>query len=98
MKNPLTPGGIEPVTFQFVAQHLNHCATAVPPYIYVYIYIYRHTHSYTAFVIEKAILNETATTECVLYCLAAKFSMCVWADTPDLLIKRSFYEHSEDKA
>ena len=30
MKNPPTPGGIEPATFRFVAQHLNHCATAVP--------------------------------------------------------------------
>ena len=28
-KNPLTPAGIEPATFRFVAQHLNHCATAV---------------------------------------------------------------------
>ena len=28
MKNPLTPAGIEPETFHFVAQHLNHCATA----------------------------------------------------------------------
>ena len=30
MKNPLTPAGIEPATFRFVAQHLKHCATAVP--------------------------------------------------------------------
>jgi len=30
MKNPLTPAGIESVTFRFVAQHINHCATAVP--------------------------------------------------------------------
>ena len=30
MKNPLTPAGIEPATFQFVPQHLNYCATAVP--------------------------------------------------------------------
>ena len=30
MKNPLTPAGIEPATFRFVAQHLNHGATAVP--------------------------------------------------------------------
>jgi len=30
MKNPLTPAGIEPTTFRFVAQHLTHCATAVP--------------------------------------------------------------------
>jgi len=28
MKNPLTPAGIESATFRFVAQHLNHCATA----------------------------------------------------------------------
>ena len=26
----MTPAGIEPETFRFVAQHLNHCATAVP--------------------------------------------------------------------
>ena len=30
MKNQLTPARIEPATFRFVAQHLNHCATAVP--------------------------------------------------------------------
>ena len=30
MKNPLTPAGIEPVTFRFVAQHLNRCATRSP--------------------------------------------------------------------
>ena len=30
MKNPLTPAGIEPATFRFVAQYLNHCDTAVP--------------------------------------------------------------------
>jgi hypothetical protein len=29
-KNSLTPAGIEPATFRTVAQHLNHCATAVP--------------------------------------------------------------------
>ena len=31
-KFPVTPSGIEPATFRFVAQHLNHCATAVPTY------------------------------------------------------------------
>ena len=30
MKNPMTPAGIEPATLRFVAQHLNHCATAGP--------------------------------------------------------------------
>ena len=29
----MTPAGIEPATFRFVAQHLNRCATAVPIYI-----------------------------------------------------------------
>jgi len=29
-KIPMTPAGIKPVTYRFVAQHLNHCATAVP--------------------------------------------------------------------
>ena len=29
MKNPLTLAGIEPATFRFLVQHLNHCATAV---------------------------------------------------------------------
>jgi len=29
-KNPMTLARIEPATFRFVAQHINHCATAVP--------------------------------------------------------------------
>jgi hypothetical protein len=29
-KNSMTPSGIEPATFWFVAQYLNHCAAAVP--------------------------------------------------------------------
>jgi hypothetical protein len=29
-KNPITPSGIDPATFWFVAQCLNHCATACP--------------------------------------------------------------------
>jgi len=40
MKNPLTPAGIEPATFRFVAQHLNHCATVVPIHYLVDCTIY----------------------------------------------------------
>ena len=29
-KIPMTPSGIKPATFRFVAQHLNHCATTIP--------------------------------------------------------------------
>ena len=36
-KIPMTPTGIEPATLRFVAQHLNHCATAVPLNVPLYI-------------------------------------------------------------
>ena len=32
----MTPAGIEPATFRFVAQHLNHSVTAVPNLRYVF--------------------------------------------------------------
>jgi len=35
MKNPLKPAGIEQAAFRFVAQHLNHCATAVFEYVII---------------------------------------------------------------
>ena len=36
----MTPAGIEPATFRFVVQHLNHCATAVPIYsTYLCLYL-----------------------------------------------------------
>jgi len=40
MKNPLTPFAIEPATYRFVAQHLNHWATAVSSQqIYLIIFL-----------------------------------------------------------
>ena len=38
MKIPLTPAGIEPATFRFVAQHLNHCVTAVLSYYAIMVH------------------------------------------------------------
>jgi len=41
----MTPNGIEPATFRFVAQHLNHCVTAVPTSRYVALLIFDHIHN-----------------------------------------------------
>ena len=38
----MTPSGIEPATFRFVAQHLNHCANAVPRGEAIIITYYEH--------------------------------------------------------
>jgi len=38
-KITMTPAGIEPVTFRFVARHLNHCATAVPRKLHAFFFI-----------------------------------------------------------
>jgi len=37
-KIPMTPTGIEPATFRFVAQRLNHCATVVPQTVLITLY------------------------------------------------------------
>jgi len=42
MKFLLMPAGIEQATFRLLAQHLNHCVTAVPPCVYVCI-LYKNT-------------------------------------------------------
>ena len=47
MKNPLTPAGIEPATVRFVAQHLNHCVTAVPNITSLSHEIITRTHTRT---------------------------------------------------
>jgi len=38
----MTPAGIEPATLRFVAQHLNHCATALYVGSFIYLFIYLH--------------------------------------------------------
>jgi len=66
MKNPLTPAGIEPATFRFVAQHLSHCATAVP-FLDMYCTDFIDTHALfvsTAYKIQNS----------VQYCRGVRFN------------------------
>ena len=41
----MTPAGIEPATFRFVAQHLNHRATAIPVLLHSSVYLIMRTAS-----------------------------------------------------
>jgi hypothetical protein len=45
MKNSMTPSGIEPAIFWFVAQYLNHCATAVPVFCRYLLQIHSSTRT-----------------------------------------------------
>ena len=58
MKNPMTPSGIEPATFRFEAQYLNHCATAVPPMVITIILYYNviRPPSYTRSVVDRNVV------------------------------------------
>jgi len=43
-KDYVTSSGIEPATFRFVAQHLNHCPTAIPGFFGTGVYSSREMH------------------------------------------------------
>jgi len=85
-KIPTTPSGIEPATFRFVAQHLNHCATAVPSINITYVYYAPHLRVWS---FEIPILYSSGC--CPLYsckqragpkrfadCTIKKYHSCVW--------------------
>jgi hypothetical protein len=40
----MTPSGIEPATFRFVEQYLNHCATVVPYTVILVLPLYLSVH------------------------------------------------------
>ena len=42
----MTPSGIEPATFRFVSQHLNHCATSVPLICFDFIEMWNKKKTY----------------------------------------------------
>ena len=52
----MTPARIAPATFRFVAQHLNHCATAVPQK-YEVQKINSHTEEPVGFVVDILVVN-----------------------------------------
>jgi len=62
MQDPLTPAGIEPATFRFVAQRLNHFATAVPTAYFVQVInltvaIFRDTRGNWQHVVSTAVVS-----------------------------------------
>ena len=55
----MTPAGIEPATFRFVAQHLNHCATVAPSFVESGVVCFGRVHI-TAVNIQVACCSETS--------------------------------------
>ena len=76
-KIPMTPSGIEPATFRFVAQHFIHCATAVPNHI-IFTYITLDS-SKPVKVMYKIIVVEFQWSVCVCVCVCVVlcFISCV---------------------
>ena len=73
----MTPAGIEPATFQFLAQHLNHCATMVPslhkckPQIYILVNVPNTKHQWsTAFTHSLDILIDNSSSGLFRSCYA----------------------------
>jgi len=52
----MTPSGIEPATFRFVTQHLNHCAAAVPMFNYNQSYFHVFTSKVTNVKLSRAFI------------------------------------------
>jgi hypothetical protein len=66
-KSPMTPSGIEPATFRFVAQYLNHCATAVPVHtVYTYVNNQKRGFPTVYYNGSSAETNEIQNSDCLL--------------------------------
>jgi len=74
-KNPPTPAGIEPATFRFVARHINHCATAVPPVVGKSLYCPGYTGPvYVPYPCFKVYLHLCSKPGCI-FCLLHKHNV-----------------------
>jgi hypothetical protein len=74
----MTPSGIEPATFRFVAQYLNYCATISVPYIYIhtlyiYTYMYTYIHIYTSYIFYGR------TGDCRAGCVIWRYASTMWS-------------------
>jgi len=82
----MTPGGIEPATFRFVAQHLNHWATAVPKYIHISL-----LHGILFYFLLKILWLVKTSVHCLI--LIKKFQ---WRQTLGFYLKLNFHDLCTD--
>ena len=54
----MIPAGIEPATFRFVVQHLNHCATASPVRVYARVCVCVCMYTYIYYKVHFCVINE----------------------------------------
>jgi hypothetical protein len=85
----MTPSGIEPATFRFVAQYLNHCDTISGPHMHVCMYVC--TYVYVLF-------NYVCMCVCVMryVCIYVSIYVCMYAcihihDFGTILAKNIYY-------
>ena len=76
-KIPMTPAGIEPATFRFVAQRLKHCATAVPhSKVYYTQYVLHAIYTIHNMYYTQYVLHTIFTTHNMYYTQYVLYTIC----------------------
>jgi len=73
-KIPMTPSGIELVTFRFVSQHLKHCTTAVPALYNTWLKLQKWFVLSCPLIWTWSVLWQHIVTRCVCVCVCSSLS------------------------